>query len=196
MRRISRAVMIVAALAALSCQKIVEELPSRPSPISSTVPIPVVVVPVPVPVPANPQPSQPNPPQPPVDPGPAPAPQPKPTKEPAPPPPPGGGGGGIVRVGAKVFFVECGGGMIPGSEHATEVDLGCRIHFDCQGKDKDNQPVNPRNTPNWTFDPSSAVRVNNTTDFTPTALTKERGRVCAYAVMDGVKSNDVCVNIR
>jgi hypothetical protein len=101
-----------------------------------------------------------------------------------------------VRVGAKVFFVECGGGMVPGSERTTEVELGCRIHYDCQGKNAGNEPVDPRNTPSWTFEPASAVRVNNTNDFTPTALTKERGVVCAYAVMDGVKSNDVCVNVR
>jgi hypothetical protein len=190
----SLAVMVAAGFVVTSCQKIVEELPARPTAIASTVPIPVIVVPVPVPAPANPQPSQPNPSRP-VDTTPAPPPsQPKPPKDPAPAPP--SGGTGIVRVGAKVFFVECGGGMIPGSEHSSEVELGCRIHYDCQGKTADNQPVNPRNTPSWTFSPASAVRVNNTTDFTPTAVTKERGVVCAYAVMDGVKSNDVCVNVR
>ena len=193
MRRISSALIIVGALVVPGCQKIVEELPARPTPISSTVPIPVIVVPVPVPAPANPQPTQPAPAQPPA--APAPPSQPKPPKEPAPPPPPGGGGP-LVRVGAKVFFVECGGGPIPGSEHSTEVDLGCRIHYDCQGKDVDNQPINPRNTPSWTFEPASLVRVNNTNDFTPTATTRARGQLCAYAVMDGVKSNNVCVNIR
>jgi hypothetical protein len=194
MNRTSTVFVIVAAVAVTGCRKIVEELPSRPSTVAPTVPIPVIVVPVPVPVPA--QPTQPEPPSQPPSSGPAPTPsQPRPPRDPAPPPAPGGGTG-IVRVGAKVFFVECGGGMIPGSEHATEVQVGCRIHFDCQGKNAANDPVNPRNTPTWTFEPSSLVRVNNTTDFTPTALARERGRVCAYAVMDGVKSNDVCVNIR
>jgi hypothetical protein len=190
-------VALLGALAIWGCQTITEELPSRPSPVSTTQPIPVIVVPVPVPSSApaptptaapapNPTPQQPQP-----------TPRPQPTSQPQPQPQPQPGGSGrIARVGAKVFFLECGGNMVPGSERATETELGCRIHYDCQGKDADNNPVDPRNTPSWTFSPDSLVRVNNSTDFTPTAQTRGRGTVCAWAVMDGVRSNDVCVTIR
>jgi hypothetical protein len=192
MRRARWTTAIVGVLAVVGCQRITEELPSRPTVVSPNGPIPVIVVQVPVPTPnPAPAPEQPQPqPQPPN-----PAPKPEPTKAPKPEPPPGGGGG-IVRVGAKVFFVECGGAPIPGSEYATDVDLGCRVHMDCQGKNANNEPVNPRNTPTWTFEPSSLVQVNNLTDFTPTVQTRGRGRVCGSAVMDGVRSNDACFNIR
>jgi hypothetical protein len=188
---------VVGALLALGCQKIVEELPSRPTIVASNQPIPVVVVVVPVPVPSapptEPDPPRPQPPNP--NPNPGPTPNPAPTRAPN-PQPPAPGGNGIVRVGAKVFFVECGGVPILGSEHASEVELGCRVHMDCQGKNAANEPVNPRNTPSWTFDPADLVRANNLTDFTPTLQTRGRGRVCGSATMDGVRSNDVCFNIR
>jgi hypothetical protein len=185
---------VVGALLPLGCQKIVEELPSRPTVIASALPIPVVVVVVPVPVPSTPTDPPPPDPQPPRNPNPGPTPNPAPTRAPNPQPPPNPGGG--VRIGAKVFFVECGGAPIPGSEHATEVELGCRVHMDCQMKDANNLPINPRETPTWSFSPSELVRANRLTDFTPTLQTRGRGRVCGSATADGIRSNEVCFNIR
>ena len=46
----------------------------------------------------------------------------------------------VVKVGAKVYFLECNGQQVPGSECATQAQVGCRIHFDCTPKDAQQQP--------------------------------------------------------
>jgi hypothetical protein len=76
----ARAALVFLSLAlAGGCQKIVEEMPQRPTEVAPIVPIPVVVVPVPVPTPV---PGAPNP-----GPGPTPLPGTGPGPGPTPPPP-------------------------------------------------------------------------------------------------------------
>lgn len=186
MRRILLACAVVVTAAA--CHTITEELPSRPGPINVeggqplTPPAPpVIVIPVPAPTPVV------------VD---------QPPSNPA--PNPGGGGGGnpngqiptntnpAVRLGAKVFFVECDGREIPGSEGSTEARIGCRIHFDVTPKDAQNQHTQVREIPRWTFSPASiAGGVGGKTQFTPTISATGGGTLTAYCEADGIRSNDV-----
>jgi hypothetical protein len=190
MRRILLAC-VVGALA-VGCQTITEELPSRPGPINveggpalAPPPAPVIVIPIPAPTPVvveGPPPSNPG---------------------------NGGGGGGggnpngqiptntnpAVRLGAKVFFIECDGREIPGSEGSTEARIGCRVHFDVTPKDAQNQHTQVREIPRWTFSPGSiAGGVDGKVQFTPTISATGGGTLTAYCEADGVRSNDVRIN--
>lgn len=173
------------------CQTLTEELPSAPT----TPPVQIPVLPPIVP------PSQiPDVPQ-----GGAPAPDlpPPPTSDPAPPPPGNGGPPGqipnnfnpVTKVGAKVFFLECEGQMVPDSEFATSAQVGCRIHFDCTPKDANNNPTQSQSAPQWSFSPGSLVDGGNPNDFTPTVTAKSPGDLTAYVVIDGVTSNSLSINI-
>lgn len=179
------------ALGALAaCQTINEEMPVRSTPVSTN-PVPVVVVPIPIPVAATPAPAPNNP---------APAPK---TPTPAPAPPPNNNDGFIpnnnapvTKLGAKVFFLECNGEMVPGSELATQTNVGCRIHFDCTPKDGSNAPTRSRGTPSWSFNNMSLIKVGKTVDFTPTVTAVKPGTLVAWAEVDGIRSNDVRIAIR
>jgi len=185
--RVSQAFVLTAVgLVMGGCQKLTEELPGQPtSGVPIPAPPPVIVVPVPIPVPETPTGGGPVPPS---------------NTEPN--PPTGGGPPGqipnntspVVKVGAKVFFVECNGQMVPNSEFATEAQVGCRIHFDCTPKDANNNPTQAQSPPTWTFSPGGLVGVGNVNDFTPTAGVQAAGDLTAYVVIDGVTSNSL--NIR
>ena len=187
MRRILLA-FVVGAMG-VACHTITEELPSRPDPIQvgggqplAPPPAPVIVIPVPSPTPVI------------VEEPAAPAPTPN-------NPPPGGGnpGGQIptntspaVRLGAKVFFVECNGTEIPGSEGSTEARIGCRIHYDVTPKDASNAHTQVREVPRWTFSPANiAGGVGGKVQFTPTISATGAGTLTAYCEADGIRSNDV-----
>jgi len=195
--------MRIAALGAVglfvvACTTITEELPTRPDPTkggANPVPFPVVVVPVPVPTPADPapaptaNPSNPNP------------------SNPNPTPPPSDGGGippdipdntaPVAKLGAKVYFVECDGVPVPGSEGSTEAQVGCRVHLDVTPKDANNKPTQAKHTPEWSFSNMSIISVtSSTTGFNPTFIAKAPGTVTASCEADGVRSNDVTVRLR
>lgn len=173
------------------CQTLTEELPSAPT----TPPVQIPVLPPivnPGPIPDVPTPG-----------GGGGAPPPPPTSDPAPPPPGGGGPPGqipnnfnpVTKVGAKVYFLECGGQQVPDSEFATSAQVGCRIHFDCTPKDANNNPTQSQGYPEWTFSPGGLVDVGNPNDFTPTVTAKAAGDLTAYVVIDGVTSNTLSINI-
>jgi hypothetical protein len=184
-----------------ACTTITEEMPTRPNPTSGgpTVPLPVVVVPIPVPVPANPVPS------PEATPAPGGNPVVPPTNPSNPTPPPNSGGGippdipdntsPVVKLGAKVYFVECGGAEVPGSGGATEAGVGCRIHLDVTPKDSSNKPTQVRHTPEWSFDNMGIIAVSSTTGFNPTFIAKAPGVVTCWAEADGIRSNDVTIRL-
>jgi hypothetical protein len=171
------------------CQTLTEELPSAPTTPPVQIPVlPPIVNPGPIPdVPSGG--------------GGAPEPPP-PTSDPAPPPGNGGPPGQIpnnfnpvTKVGAKVYFLECGGEMVPDSEFATSAQVGCRIHFDCTPKDAANNPTQSQSSPQWSFSPGGLVDVGNPNDFTPTVTAKSAGNLSAYVVIDGVTSNTLNINI-
>ena len=170
----------------LACQTITEELPVQSSPVLNAT-VPVVVVPIPVPVAATPAPA------------PNPAPNPNPNPDPGPPPDEGdipNNNSPVVKLGAKVFFLECNGAMIPGSENARETEVGCRIHYDSTPKDASNAPTRSRGTPSWSFNNMSLIKVGKTVDFTPTATAVKAGTLVAWAEVDGIRSADVVIRIR
>jgi hypothetical protein len=193
MRRILPAIVVVAM--GVACQTITEELPTRPGPINAgggqqiAPPAPpVIVIPVPAPTPVvvnDPPPQNPAP------------------NNPA--PGGGGGGGGVgpddqivnnnnpaVRLGAKVFFLECDGREVPGSEGSTQARIGCRVHFDVTPKDAQNAHTRVREVPRWTFSPAGiAGGVGGKTQFTPTIAATGAGTLTAYCEADGIRSNDV-----
>jgi hypothetical protein len=180
------ALVVLVGLTMGGCQTLTEELPSAPT----TGPVQIPVLPPivnPGPIPDVPAPGGGAPP---------------PTSDPV--PPPGGGGppgqipnnsNPVTKVGAKVYFLECGGEQVPGSEFATSAQVGCRIHFDCTPKDASNNPTQSQGYPEWTFSPGGLVDVGNPNDFTPTVTAKATGDLTAYVVIDGVTSNTLSINI-
>jgi len=173
----------------MACQTITEELPVRATPVGPV--IPVVVVRIPIPVPATPAPE--------TNPAPNPNPNPKPTPNPPPPDDDNGdvpnNNAPVTKLGVKVFFVECNSEMVPGSEHATDTNVGCRIHFDSTAKDQYNAPTRPRGTPSWSFNNMSLIKVGKTVDFTPTVQAVKAGTLVAWAEVDGIRSLDLRINI-
>ena len=191
MRRMFAPVAVAVGLAVMACHTITEDLPSRPSPVQVGAPgsIPVIVIPLPELTPnptVVPSPSSPN----------APAPTPRPT---ATPDSGGGGGGGgeppvtntspVSRLGASVYFVECGGVPLPGTGHATSAPVGCRVHLDCTPKDSSNSPTNPRGTPRWTFTNTGIIEIGTGNPFNPVITGKGAGHVDMFAEVDGVRSD-------
>jgi hypothetical protein len=181
------ALIAVVGLTMGGCQTLTEELPSAPT----TPPVQIPVLPPivnPGPIPDVPAPGG----------GGAPPPQ----SDPVPPPGSGAPPGQIpnnfnpvAKVGAKVYFLECGGEMVPGSEFATSAQVGCRIHFDCTPKDASNNPTQAQSSPQWSFSPGSLVDVGNPNDFTPTVTAKSAGNLSASVVIDGVTSNTLNIDI-
>lgn len=174
-----------------ACQTITEEMPVRPTQVSTN-PVPVLVVPIPIPVAASPAP-QPTTPQPaPNNPNPVPTPNNNNNNNDFIP----NNNSPVTKLGAKVFFLECNGAMVPGSELASETQVGCRIHFDCTPKDSTNSPTRSRGTPSWSFNNTGLIKVGKTQDYTPTVTAVKSGTLVAWAEVDGVRSNDVTIRIR
>ena len=187
----------IAALGALgllvvACTTITEEMPTRPDPVSggNPVPLPIVVVPVPVPTPNAPAPA------PTANPG-------NPNQAPPPSEPDGGiapdipdNTAPVTKLGAKVYFVECNGGEVPGSGGASEAQVGCRVHLDVTPKDANNKPTQTRGTPQWSFNNMGIIAISSTSGFNPTFIAKAPGTVTTWCEVDGVRSNDVTIRLR
>jgi hypothetical protein len=184
----------LATVAVAGCPTIREELPTSASPSngggtsSNVAAIPVVVVPVPVPVPTSgpaPIPTTPTPSTPST-------PTPRPTGE------PNGNGNNstTVRIGARVYFVERNGQILPDSEGATDVQVGDRIHLDATAKDASNLPTTTHGSPNWSFSDTSIVAISGGSgDWTPIALAKHGGSLQVSVEADGVRSNTLTIHI-
>jgi hypothetical protein len=99
----------------------------------------------------------------------------------------------VVKVGAKVFFIECDGVPVFGSENATEAAVGCRLHLDCTPKDAANKPTRAKGEPLWYLSNPSLVSGGNRSDYTPTFDIRQAGRLTLYVVIDGIRSNDVSI---
>lgn len=190
-----RLLIVLAGLGLASCHTITEEMPTAASSPTNNGPvIPVVVVPVPVPVPtAGPDPVPVPTSAPPNNPNPNPNPNPRPTAE---PPNNGGNNSTVVRIGAKVYFIERNGQILEGSENATSAQVGDRIHLDATAKDASNLPTNAHGAPHWTFSDTSVVAVSGGSgDWTPVMLVKHPGSISAYVEADGVRSNTVSLSL-
>ncbi|MET0551700.1 MAG: hypothetical protein ABW221_01590 [Vicinamibacteria bacterium] len=176
------------------CQTIREELPTSASAAnggnSSNLPaIPVVVVPVPVPIPTTGPPSVPTNPTPttptPTNPNTPSKPQPGPVNP--------GNTSGTVKIGAKVYFVERNGQILP---EGSQPQVNDRIHFDATAKDAQNIPTTTQGQPHWTFSNQGIINVTSSpNDWTPVVIAKAGGTFQAYVEADGVRSNTVTVHI-
>ena len=190
--RVSQLLVLAAVVVSMGgCQTLTEELPSQPTAGLPAIPVlpPVVVVPVPIPTPEVPSGAPVTPPH-------------NPNPNPNPPPPSGNPPGQVpnnnnpvTKVGAKVYFLECNGQQVPDSEFATSAQVGCRIHFDCTPKDANNNPTQSQGGPSWSFSPGNLVSGGNPSDFTPTVTASQAGNLTASVVIDGVRSNDVNIQI-
>jgi hypothetical protein len=181
--------MVAGFLAATGCKTITEELPTTatapPAAVPQVnVPVPVVVTPVQLPQPQSP----------------APAPNPNSPSPSSTPLPEGEGDGGpdipdnrnpVARVQAKVFFVECGGGAVPGS--GSEAPVGCRVHLDATPKDAGGRPTQAKGRPQWSYTDTSAIDIAGNSPFNPVLTVKKTGSTTASCTIDGVRSNDVSI---
>jgi hypothetical protein len=102
----------------------------------------------------------------------------------------------VQRVTAKVFFVECGGGAVPGSENATQAAVGCRVHLDTTAKDAGGRPTQPRGNPQWTYSDRSSFSVGGRNPFTPVLTITAPGSVRIHSTIDGVSSNEIGISFR
>lgn len=187
----------LATVAVAGCQTIREELPTAANPASggstaANVPaIPVVVVPIPVPVPTSvpaPAPTTPTSPS-----NPSPNATPRPPSGPVNP----GNNSSTVRIGAKVYFVERNGQILPESENARECLVGDRIHFDATAKDAQNIPTTTQGHPNWSYSDMGLISVSSSGgDWTPVAIARRSGTLSVSVEADGVRSNTVTISIR
>ena len=181
-----------ATLVVAGCQTIREELPTSATPNngggSSNLPaIPVVVVPVPVPVPTTGPPSVPTNPAP-TTPNPGPTPRPNPGGPVNP-----GNNSSTVKIGAKVYFVERNGQILP---EGSQPQVNDRIHFDATAKDAQNIPTTTQGAPHWTFTNQGIINVTSSpNDWTPVVIAKSGGSFQAWVEADGVRSNTVNVTI-
>ena len=73
----------------------------------------------------------------------------------------------VARLKAKVYFVECDGGPVPGT---GEAPVGCRVHLDVTPKDSSGRPTQAKGTPQWTYSdtaPSTSRATAPTTRCSP-----------------------------
>ncbi len=134
-------------------------------------------------------------------PTPSPAPSPvEPSAMPAPTPPDDGdfpeNDAPVVRVNARVYFVECGGVEVPGSEDATEAPVGCRLHMDCTPRDAANEPTRAAGEPRWQLSDPGLVAGGNLSDYAPVFTIKREGVLTLAVAIDGVRSNSVAVVLK
>lgn len=186
-RRLS--LLFLAGLVLASCKTITEELPTSASPANEavvTVPFPVTVTPVTLPQAESPPPA--------------------PGSGATPPPSDPSDDGGdefipdnkspVAKVTAKVFFVECGGSAVPGSENATTADVGCRVHLDTTPKDSGGKPTQPKNGPKWLYSDTSSITIGGSNSYTPVLTVKKAGSTSAQSVIDGVQSNVISIRFK
>jgi hypothetical protein len=101
----------------------------------------------------------------------------------------------VAKLGAKIYFVECGGVPVPGSEGGNDAQVGCRVHMDVTPKDANNKPTQAKQTPEWSFSDMGIIAVTSTSGFNPSFLAKAPGTVTASCQADGVRSNDVTIRL-
>ncbi|HUG52098.1 MAG TPA: hypothetical protein VMR21_00790 [Vicinamibacteria bacterium] len=95
---------------------------------------------------------------------------------------------GVDSVSLGVYFLECGGNRIPGSEGMTTIPLGCRIHFNATPRDGMGRPTCSLTWPVWQVGPEELVAGHGVATFTPAYTARREGRMSARCLVDGVRS--------
>ena len=184
--------LLAVGLLAAGCKTITEDLPTAPSTTGGTpfltIPIPIRVVPVTLPEPQSPAPT------------PTPAKNPTPSATPA----PEDGNGedipnnttAVARVLAKVYFVECNGAQVSGSEFATTAEVGCRVHLDATAKDSGGKPTQARSTPQWSYSDTSSISLGGRSPYNPVFTVNKQGSTSISCTIDGVRSNEFSIRFK
>jgi len=136
------------------------------------------------------------------------APRPSPTPTPNPPEDPPRGDPGnpdgpgdnipdntepVARVEARVFFIECGGQVVPGY---AEVDVGCRVHLDVTPKDSGGRHTRAKGGPVWAFSNPGIISVNSVNDYTPTFTALAPGDLSILCTVDGITSPPITIRLK
>jgi hypothetical protein len=115
----------------------------------------------------------------------------EPQDEPIPPPSPDcihASDHGVASVSLAIYFLECGGQRIPGSQDLTTVPVGCRIHFNATPRDGIGAPTCSRTWPVWQVGPEELITGGGGDTFTPAYTAQRSGRISARCIVDGVRS--------
>jgi hypothetical protein len=188
-------ILALAGLIPAGCKTITEELPTSSTPSNGNgsvvnVPFPVTVTPITLPQPSSPTPT------------------PAPSSPGAPQAPEDEGNeddgdefipdntNPVARVLTKVFFVECGGQPVPGSENGSTAPVGCRVHLDTTPKDSGGKPTQAKRPPQWVYSNPGLFAVQGNSPFNPVLLVKAAGSTSAYSVVDGVQSNTISIRFQ
>jgi hypothetical protein len=100
----------------------------------------------------------------------------------------------VVRVGARVYFVECQGQIVSGWD-STEAAVGCRLHMDCTPRDAADQPTQATGAPSWHLSDPGLVLGGDRNSYTPAFTVARPGRLSLYVEIDGVRSNTLDVRL-
>lgn len=100
----------------------------------------------------------------------------------------------VVRVGARVYFVECLGQIVSGWD-STEAPVGCRLHMDCTPRDVADQPTQPSGLPSWHLGDPGLVMGGARNSYTPAFTAARPGRLSLYVEIDGIRSNTLDVRL-
>jgi hypothetical protein len=95
----------------------------------------------------------------------------------------------VEKVGAGVYYVECGGQILENSRSAREVAVGCNVHLDATAKDEDGVPTNPRYPVVWRYSDQDALEIRGSNPMGPiiTGLRPHDQEI--HVRVDGVDSN-------
>jgi hypothetical protein len=128
-------------------------------------------------------------------PAPSPSPSPvavaTPTPEPVEPPELSDNDRPVERVGAGVYYVECGGEILENSRNAREAAVGCSVHLDATPKDEENVPTNPRYPVQWHYSDYDSIEERGPNPLGPIITGKRPHDQEIYVRVDGVDSNKV-----
>lgn len=101
----------------------------------------------------------------------------------------------VVKLGAKVYYLDRAGALIENSESAVQAPVGCRIHLDCTPKDDRNKPTMARGIPLWTYGDRSLIRVGGRSPYNPVLTALKPGVLTFTAEVDGVRSKDLQIRL-
>ncbi len=102
----------------------------------------------------------------------------------------------MARLLARVYFVECGGQVVPGSGDATEASVGCRIHLDVTPKDSQGRPTVAIGTPKWTYSNPGIISASSDSEYTPTLTALAPGTLAIGCALDGIQARTISITLK
>ena len=85
---------------------------------------------------------------------------------------------------ADTVFVVCNDEGVPGSQNATVVPVGCKVHMDMNLKDANRNPVDYENEPDWSYSNPEMVEVKPD-PWGPLLIVKRAGDFWVEVTVDG-----------